>query len=260
MTPEAALQHWLDQRLDAASAQWLRESVATLKGGGTDRDLFRCISLASRKLGKAPLALDAAALAVAEKARPGWDPAPWTVDQAARIRLLLAAATDSDTFVRRLDQLCATADLDELVAFYCGLPIYPDPPRHRLRAAEGVRTNMKVVFEAVAHRNPVSCRAAAGRRLEPDGVEGALRRQHACPDRRSGQPGQCHSGAHAGRLRARTLVGRPPGEPGAVALRGPHLPLARCSQTWHGCSNTVHHPSVPPRCSHLRSAPTPKPA
>ncbi|MBK7674894.1 MAG: EboA domain-containing protein [Candidatus Accumulibacter sp.] len=104
--------------------------------------------------GKAPLALDATALAVAEKARPGWDPAPWTVDQAARIRLLLAAATDSDTFVRRLDQLCATADLDELVAFYCGLPVYPDPPRHRLRAAEGLRTNMKVVFEAVAHRNP----------------------------------------------------------------------------------------------------------
>jgi hypothetical protein len=154
MTPEAALQHWLDQRLDAAGAQWLRESVATLKGGGTDRDLFRCVSLASRKLGKAPLALDATALAVAEKARPDWDPAPWTVDQAARIRLLLAAATDSDTFVRRLDQLCATADLDELVAFYCGLPIYPDPPRHRLRAAEGVRTNMKVVFEAVAHHNP----------------------------------------------------------------------------------------------------------
>lgn len=154
MTPEAALQHWLDQRLDAAGGEWLRESAATLKGGGTDRDLFRCVSLASRKLGKAPLALDATALAVAEQARPGWDPAPWTVDQAARIRLLLAAATDSDTFVRRLDQLCATADLDELVAFYCGLPIYPDPPRHRLRAAEGVRTNMKVVFEAVAHHNP----------------------------------------------------------------------------------------------------------
>lgn len=154
MTPEAALQHWLDQRLDAAGAEWLRESVVTLQGGGTERDLFRCVSLASRKLGKAPLALDATALAVAEKARPGWDPAPWTVDQAARIRLLLAAATDSDTFVRRLDQLCATADLDELVAFYCGLPVYPDPPRHRLRAAEGLRTNMKVVFEAVAHRNP----------------------------------------------------------------------------------------------------------
>jgi hypothetical protein len=154
MTPEGALQHWLDQRLDAAGAQWLNASVGSLADGGTDRDLFRCVSLVSRKLGKAPLALDAAALAVAVQVRPGWDPAAWTVDQAGRIRLLLAAAADSDTFVRRLGQLCATADVDELVAFYRGLPLYPDPPRHRLRAAEGVRTNMRVVFEAVAHCNP----------------------------------------------------------------------------------------------------------
>ena len=68
--------------------------------------------------------------------------------------MLLAASADADVFVRRLDQLCATADVDELVAFYRGLPLYPDPPRLRLRAAEGLRTNMPVVFEAVAHRNP----------------------------------------------------------------------------------------------------------
>lgn len=154
MTPAAALQHWLDQRLDDAGARWLHESVASLAGGGSDRDLFRSVSLVARKLGKAPLALDADALALAGQARPGWDPSSWTVDQAGRIRLLLAAAADTDTFVRRLDQLCATADVDELVAFYCGLPLYPDAPRHRLRAAEGVRTNMRVVFEAVAHRNP----------------------------------------------------------------------------------------------------------
>ncbi|MDP1902497.1 MAG: EboA domain-containing protein [Rubrivivax sp.] len=160
MTPELALQHWLDRRLAAAPALWLRDSVASLAGGGTDRDLFRSVSLVSRQLGKAPLALDAAELAMAEAARPGWDPSLLTVDEAGRIRLLLAAttdtdsATDSDTFVRRLDQLCATADVDELVAFYRGLPVYPDAPRHRLRAAEGLRTNMRVVFEAVAHHNP----------------------------------------------------------------------------------------------------------
>jgi len=154
MTPEAALQQWLDERLDTAAALWLREAVAGLAGGGSDRDLFRCVSLVARKLGKAPLAPGAAALALAANVRPGWDPAPWTVDQAARVRLLLAAAADAGSFVRRLDQLCATADLDELVAFYRGLPLYPDAPRHRLRAAEGVRTNMRVVFEAVAHHNP----------------------------------------------------------------------------------------------------------
>jgi hypothetical protein len=148
------LEHWLNQRLDPVGAQWLHESMAGLSERGTDRDLFRCISLVSRKLGKAPLALDAAALNDASQLRPGWDPSNWTVDQAARISMLLATAHDSDTFVRRLDQLCATADVDELVAFYCGLPLYPDQHRHRLRAAEGLRSNMKVVFEAVAHRNP----------------------------------------------------------------------------------------------------------
>jgi len=154
MTPAAALQRWLDRRLDAAAAQWLRESVNSLAGGGTDRDRFRCVSLVSRKLGKSPLALDAGELAVAAAARAGWDPATWTVDQAARIRLLLAARSEGDLFVRRLDQLCATADVDELVAFYRGLPLYPDAPLHRARAAEGVRSNMKVVFEAVVHHNP----------------------------------------------------------------------------------------------------------
>lgn len=148
------LQQWLQERLDDGGRQWLRDAVASLAGGGTDRDLFRVVSLVSRKLGKAPLALDTQALAQARQARPGWDPRDWTVDQAARVRLLLAAVTDGADFARRLDQLCATADLDELVAFYRGLPLYPDPPRHRLRAAEGVRTNMKVVFEAVAHHNP----------------------------------------------------------------------------------------------------------
>jgi len=154
MTPEAALQQWLDSRLAAPAALWLREAVAGLAGGGSDRELFRSVSLVARKLGKAPLALDAAALTLARQARPGWDPSAWTLDQAARVRLLLAAAADGDSFVRRLDQLCATADLDELVAFYRGLPLYPDAQRHRLRAAEGVRSNMRVVFEAVAHRNP----------------------------------------------------------------------------------------------------------
>lgn len=154
MTPEQALQQWLDQRLDPAAGAWLRECVAGLAGGGTDRELFRAVSLVTRKVGKTPLALDAAALGLADQSRPGWDPSRWSIDQAARVRLLLAAAGDGDAFVRRLDQLCATADVDELVAFYRGLPVYPDPSRHRMRAGEGVRSNMSVVFQAVAHHNP----------------------------------------------------------------------------------------------------------
>ena len=154
MTPAALLHEWLERRLDAPARTWLDESVAAVEAATTDRDLYRCVSLVSRKLGKAPLALDDVELSQAGETRANWDPSLWTVDQAARVRLLLAASADVDTFVRRLDQLCATADVDELVAFYRGLPLYPDPPRHRMRAAEGLRSNMLSVFDAVAQRNP----------------------------------------------------------------------------------------------------------
>ena len=154
MTPVQALEQWLIARLPGDAAQWLKSSAQWLRDGGGDKDLYMSVSLVPRKIGKADLGLSAAELGQATAARPGWDPREWSLDQAARIYLMLAAGSDGATFSRQLDQLCATADVGELVAFYRGLPLYPDQPRHVLRAAEGVRTNMKAVFQAVAHRNP----------------------------------------------------------------------------------------------------------
>ncbi len=153
MSPAQVLEQWLVARLPGEAAAWLKDSAQRLRGGG-DKDLYMSVSLVPRKVGKADLALSAAELGQATAARPGWDPREWSLDQAARVYLLLAAGSDGATFSRQLDQLCATADVGELVAFYRGLPLYADQRRHVLRAAEGVRTNMKAVFQAVAHRNP----------------------------------------------------------------------------------------------------------
>ena len=154
MSPAQALEQWLVARLPGEAAAWLKDSAQRLRGSDGDKNLYMSVSLVPRKIGKADLALNAAELGQATAARPGWDPREWSLDQAARVYLLLAAGSDGATFSRRLDQLCATADVGELVAFYRGLPLYPDQRRHVLRAAEGVRTNMKAVFQAVAHRNP----------------------------------------------------------------------------------------------------------
>ncbi len=153
MTPELLLKQWLGFRLQVDAQSWLDDAAQKLRGG-SDADLYRSISLVTRKIGKADLALSPAEMKQAAAAREGWNSSDWSLDQAARIYLLLVSASDGATFLRRLDQLCDTADVGELVAFYRGLPLYPDQPRYVLRAAEGVRTNMKAVFEAVAHRNP----------------------------------------------------------------------------------------------------------
>lgn len=153
MNPTQLLHKWLEVRLPADARTWLSEAAAKLRNSG-DADLYRSVSLVTRKVGKADLVLTSEELKQAAIAREGWDPSDWSVDQAARVFLLLVSGMDGAIFLRRLDQLCNTADIGELVAFYRGLPLYPDQPRYVLRAAEGIRTSMKAVFEAVAHRNP----------------------------------------------------------------------------------------------------------
>ncbi|MGB7100866.1 MAG: EboA domain-containing protein [Xanthobacteraceae bacterium] len=148
------LKGWLRRQLPGDAAGWLEAQALAVAGDESDRTLFLAISFVHRRIGKADLALSTADLAAAEVARPGWRPAGWSLDQAARVFLLLAAGGSGARFAERLEQLFATADIGELIAFYRGLPLYPDQPRYLERAAEGVRTNMKAVFEAVAHNNP----------------------------------------------------------------------------------------------------------
>ena len=122
MTPEQLLKQWLGSRLPADAQSWLGDAAQRLRNG-SDADLYRSISLVTRKIGKADLALSPAEMKQATAAREGWNPSDWSLDQAARIYLLLASGSDGATFLRRLDQLCNTADVGELVAFYRGLPL-----------------------------------------------------------------------------------------------------------------------------------------
>ncbi len=153
-TPAGLLRGWLESQLDAAATAWLSETLQKLADDATDRDLYLAFSLVPRKIGKEDLKLQAADLAAAEAARTGWNPASWSVDQAARVLILLSAGADGPAFAQRLEQLCQTADVRELIALYQGLPLYPGQELYLDRAREGLRSNMKAVFEAVAHQNP----------------------------------------------------------------------------------------------------------
>lgn len=147
------LGEWLQRQLPKDHADWLDGRIAAVREGA-DRDLHIALGLAPRKLGKADLALSAADLAAAGQARPGWDPRGWSVDQAGRILLLLESGGDDAAFAERFHDLCRSADPGEAVALYRGLPLYPGQAMLEPQAAEGVRTNMRAVFEAVAHRSP----------------------------------------------------------------------------------------------------------
>jgi hypothetical protein len=153
MTPIELMQCWLADRLPDDAAAWLASAIERCVSGVADRELYLLMGLVSRRIERTPLGLTRQELAAAATSRAGWDPSPWTLDEAARILLLSVSTSNGVALCRRLERLCSAADIGELVAYYRGLPLYPDQPRYTLRAAEGVRSNMRVVFEAVAHRN-----------------------------------------------------------------------------------------------------------
>lgn len=152
--PLDLLQLWLTRQLAEPARAWFEQQMAALSPGSTDRELYMALGLVPRKLGKDDLALLPADIEQANEARAGWDPSGLSVDQAARIAILLKAGGEGEAFRDRFVQLCRTADMAEQVAFYRGLPLYPNPELLQHQAGEAARTNMRSVFEALAHKNP----------------------------------------------------------------------------------------------------------
>lgn len=153
-TPTNLLHTWLTRQLTGDAAQWLTDALATLESDDSDRTFYKLFGFVPRKLGKDDLQLSDGDLAAADAARGGWNPSGWSVDQTARLLLLLKSKSDPQELFARSEQLFITGDVGELVALYRGLPLYPQPQLYSKRGPEGIRTNIKSVFEAVAHRNP----------------------------------------------------------------------------------------------------------
>ncbi len=152
--PLDLLHKWLIRQLAEPERVWFEQQMQALAPDGDDRPFYLALGMVPRKLGKDDLRLNVADLATAQEARPGWDPSDLSVDQAARLAFLLKAGGEGAVFRDRFVQLCRTADIAEQIAFYRGLPLYPNPQGLMPQAAEAARTNMKSVFEALAHDNP----------------------------------------------------------------------------------------------------------
>lgn len=149
------LHYWISQIVDKKTIIWLDERTEQIKSSVPGREFFTAFSMVSRYVTKNKLQLTSEDLKAASELHPGWFPGHWSIDQAARIMLVLALPQDdTEKYLYTLEQLFKSADVGELVALYQALPLLPYPERWQKRAAEGVRSNMTAVFNAVALNNP----------------------------------------------------------------------------------------------------------
>ncbi|MDY7023598.1 MAG: EboA family metabolite traffic protein [Cyanobacteriota bacterium] len=149
------ISNWLSRQLNDEQVAWLTQKQSELLKEATQRSFFIAFSLVPRRLGKANWISTSEDLKIAAELCPGWQPQNWRIDQLARTLLVLSLIQGNPESAQSiLDQLFSAADIDELVALYQTLPLLPKPEQYQDRAAEGIRTNMSVVFKAVALDNP----------------------------------------------------------------------------------------------------------
>ena len=151
----ACLHRALAESIESQALEWLDAKGTQIAGAKGPSAFFMAFSAVPRFVGKADLAWSSEELERAGTLRKSWSPQHWSSDQAARALLLLSLPVeDRERYLKTLNQLFQAADVAELVALYQSLPLMAYPEQHVLRAAEGIRSNMTTVFDAVALRNP----------------------------------------------------------------------------------------------------------
>jgi hypothetical protein len=137
---------------------WLEQQCAT---AGKDVDaLCSAYTVASARVGRAPLALDGPARDALAIAAPGLDASRWTLDDAARAALLLAAAErlSGDAFATAATACFERGDAREQGSWLRALALLPAPERFLSLSIDACRTNIIPLFESIACENPYPAR------------------------------------------------------------------------------------------------------
>lgn len=155
ITAENLLYRWVSRQVNSETVDWLNQKRQQISKTGAPFVFFTAFSAVPRYTKKNEIQPTLEELESASNICNNWFPAHWTIDQAARTLLVLSLPSDDeDKYLQTLNQVFAAADVRELVALYQALPLLPCPERFCDRAAEGIRSNMTAVFNAVALENP----------------------------------------------------------------------------------------------------------
>lgn len=109
----------------------------------------------NRKLRKGAIRLTPVEEEQINKLLLGFRIANWDLHRLVRMALLLSLKKQaSNNYIALIERLFQHADMNEFIALYGSLIVLDYPEEWRLRCAEGVRSNMGAILEAIMYENP----------------------------------------------------------------------------------------------------------
>ncbi|SFT77142.1 hypothetical protein SAMN04489724_2134 [Algoriphagus locisalis] len=152
------LTSFLTQLLEKSSNQkgldWLEKQVEKIAFNRTPSTFFLAFSQASRFFKKDKLTISADSKEQANELVVGFQPEHWDELQTARTVLMLSYPQEKEAWFVAMNQLFETADMHEHQALFAALPLMPFQEDLIPRAIDGLRTNISLVFDAIALNNP----------------------------------------------------------------------------------------------------------
>ena len=134
---------------------WLESKLEKIESTQSKTSFYLSFGSVPRYFGKDRLQLSSEDLETATKLKGGFNPSNWAISQTARVYLILHLPHEDPAFFQsEIEKLFSTADMGEQIALYSSLAIIPHPELFPSRAAEGIRTNIQGVFDAIALDNP----------------------------------------------------------------------------------------------------------
>lgn len=153
--PQKLLLEWISKVCSTEEVNWLEEEEKKLKSQGSERDLILAFSRVPRKINRFDLKPDPEKIRDAQASKENWHPENLNSEQAARILLLLSfASRKPEEFSGTVEKMLETADLNEQIAIYSALPLFPHPEKFLQIAYNGTRSNATSVFDTIALDNP----------------------------------------------------------------------------------------------------------
>lgn len=149
------LERMIQKRISDRSRQWLDKQMQRWDQQKKWQYFNVTFTAIPRFVDKQPVDPDNSEKKAISDIRSGLHIDEWTLDRLIRTWWLLFVPTeDAVSYTGQLDNLFRAAEMNEQVALYGALPLLAYPDNLKLRAAEGIRTNIGLVFEAVALDNP----------------------------------------------------------------------------------------------------------
>ncbi|WP_051349919.1 EboA domain-containing protein [Dyadobacter alkalitolerans] len=133
-----------------SEAEWLQNRAASSR-----MDLMTAFVAAPRFLSKKIISINQDQQFALNAEIPGFSVEGWSLVRLARVWLLTQLdPSDKEEYVKNIETLFDTAEMNELVALYAALPVLSYPDQWLFRATDAVRSNMGFVFDAIALYNP----------------------------------------------------------------------------------------------------------